>query len=39
MLKHCVHEYKYRTRDHLQRPRSLSLHKGEDKQWSAEIDN
>jgi len=39
MLKQCVHEYRYRTRDQLQRPRSSSLHKGEGKQGSAEIDN
>lgn len=39
MLKHCVHEYKYRTRDHLRQPHSLSLHKGEGKQQRAEIDN
>lgn len=39
MLKHHVHEYKYRTRDHLWQPHSLSLHKGEGNQGSAEIDN
>lgn len=39
MLKHYVHEYKYWTRDHLQQPRSWSLHKGEGKQGSAETDN
>lgn len=36
MLKHCVHEYKYQTCDHLWLPHSLSLHKGKDKQGSTD---